>query len=252
MKAAFIIFLLFWPHCAYALSTEALCVKEKNISYPAPGLPPTAKTWGQSDVAAGLVASDCARWLPGDFKLDVALAGSFHYKGDAAGLLIRFGAISTLRGVRYWSVHDGRWLTLITNAFALNGPDSGPQRDFTMAKLENGRNLYFKQSDDRTPGPIVYRMRVETSSPTMLVVRITNITSVHFLFLSVFNPGDLQSVYVLKRLSPGTWSYFNLLGIRDKIGFATGGMGNSWINRSVAIYRHFVGIPTDQNPPLVH
>jgi hypothetical protein len=54
-------------------------------------------------------------------------------------------------------------------------------------------------------------MRVGNPDSKSLVVRVTNVSSVRFLLVSVVKPGDLQSVYVIERLSPRIWSYFNLV-----------------------------------------
>jgi len=65
----------------------------------------------------------------------VALAGRFSYRGSVDGLLARFGAISALAGIQYWSVTEGGWRTLITHAAALDGPDATrPRADFTLAR----------------------------------------------------------------------------------------------------------------------
>jgi hypothetical protein len=250
MIVLYLLFLLLWSTDAFPQNTTPLCASGTRISYPAPGFPPIAGTWSQGDNTAGRVAIDCTRWLQGNFKLNVALAASFDYAGSASNLLRRFGEISRLRGVRYWSIHDGRWETLITEADAVTDLTSERREDFNLDELNRGRDLYFQQSDNRTPGPIVYRMRIENRGSMSLVVRITNVSSVHFLLLSVFKPGDLQSVYVLERLSPGTWSYFNLLGIQNNMSFAAS-PANSWINRAFALYRHYTDIPTDQDPPFI-
>jgi hypothetical protein len=69
----------------------------------------------------------------------VALAARFSYGGSSDALLAHFGAISTLKGLRYWSVTEGGRRTLITSATA---------------------ELYFAQGDNRAAGDVVYRMRV--------------------------------------------------------------------------------------------
>jgi hypothetical protein len=94
-------------------------------------------------------------------------------------------------------------------------------------------------------------MQVELSSPKKLVIRIVNVSSIHLLMLPVFKPGDLESVYVIEQESHGTWNYLNLLGIDNNMSLIAASLESSSINRAVAMYRHFVGIPTDQNPPLL-
>jgi hypothetical protein len=65
--------------------------------------------------------------------------------------------------------------------------------------------------------------------------------------LPLFAPGDLLATYVLEKLSPGVWGYYSLSDARE--GVFGGRHEASYENRAVAIYRHMVGIPTDQEPP---
>ena len=251
MKFLFFLFLVLCPSGVLAQSKRPLCAIGSQIVYAAPGLPPVAVTWSQRDGTDGHISTECTHWLPRNFRLNLALTGSFKDEASSSILLTRFGEISTLAGVRYWSIHDGRWQTLITKAVAVDGPISGPRQDFTLDELRSGRDLYYQQSDNRTSGQIVYRMQVELSSPKKLVIRIVNVSSIHLLMLSVFKPGDLESVYVIEQESHGTWNYLNLLGIDNNMSLIAASLESSSINRAVAMYRHFVGIPTDQNPPLL-
>ena len=121
------------------------------------------------------------------------------------------GAISTLKGLRYWSVTEGGWRTLITSATALSGPDlDHPRPDFTLAEMPSGKELYFAQGDNRAGGDVVYRMRVGEVSPTRLIVAIENVTPVRRFMLTLFNPGDLQSLHFLERQGPNVWSHYGL------------------------------------------
>ena len=60
-----------------------------------------------------------------------------------------------------------------------------------------------------TSRPIIYRMHVAATSTTF-VVALENVTPVEFLMMTVFAPGDLQSVHFLTRTAPGVWSYYGL------------------------------------------
>ena len=72
----------------------------------------------------------------------VALAGSFRYDGEIDGLLARIGAISAKKGVRYWSTTEKNWQMLVTDAFALSGPEASLRRaDFKPAELAQGPGL---------------------------------------------------------------------------------------------------------------
>ena len=79
------------------------------------------------------------------------------------------------------------------------------------------------------------------------MVSVVNASPVRTLLVTLFAPGALQTTYFLDRLGPDEWGYFGLWGITT--GLLTGGHTASSINRAMALYRHFAGIPTDQEPP---
>ena len=216
-------------------------------SYAAPGEPPRIRSAQVQD----WTAPGCAGWVSARSTLLVGVAGSFQQDGGTDGLLAAFGRVSTLRGTRYWSVSDHGWRTLFTDAAALVGPDPARRRpDFTPAEMVEGSSLYFMQTDSRSSGQVVYRMRVLEKQPDRLVVAVDNVTPVRLLLLTLFAPGDLQSTFFLERRPPsGIWSYYGLWGIRTNA--LTSGHEASSINRAVTMYRHLAGIPTDQEPPAV-
>ena len=131
------------------------------------------------------------------------------FTGSVDALLARFGAVSALKGLKYWSVTEGRWLTLITKATALEGPDlDRPRSDFSLAEMRSGADLYFAQSENRAGGDVVYWMRVRDFGSNRLVVAIENASPVSRYLVTVFNPGDLASVHFLERRGPGVWGYY--------------------------------------------
>src|SRR4030095_9699049 len=84
-------------------------------------------------------------------KLVVALAGSFHFDGTIDELVARTGAISTLRGVRYWSVTDKIWRPLVIDASALSRLDPRSRRsDFATEEMTAGSELYYWENDSRS------------------------------------------------------------------------------------------------------
>ena len=120
----------------------------------------------------------------------MALAGQFRFDGNGEGLLARFGAISTLQGIHYWSVSDHQWRTLITHASALDSPDLTRQRaDFTTAEMKRGRKFYFAHDDNRTSGEVIYRLRVQELTLDRLVVTTENVSPVRKLMLRLAEPG---------------------------------------------------------------
>ena len=125
------------------------------------GEAPTVQTWDATTLAMSPAGGICSGWSTQPPRLVVAVAGRFRKPDDADGLLTRFGAISELTTVRYWSVTDGAWRPLVTSATALVDSASGqPRDDFSAAELRSGRNVYLRQQDGRSASTSVYRMRV--------------------------------------------------------------------------------------------
>ena len=180
----------------------------------------------------------------------IAIAGRLHETGGSTALLARLGAISRRRGIRYWSVTDQAWQPLITEAFAVTDSTGRTRRgDFQPDEMQPDVPLYSAERDSRSSGILIDRMRMIIRSPDRVVVSISNAAPVRAFILTLFAPGDLQTTYFLNRLGPDEWGFYGLWGITT--GALTGGHAASLVNRAMAAYRHFAGIPTDQEPPAV-
>jgi uncharacterized protein DUF6675 len=188
---------------------------------------------------ADWVAPTCTGWNSRDGVV-VAIAARFHYGGTRDDLLARFGAISTLLNVRYWSVTENGWRTLITRATALRGPDLSESRDdFTATELKTGKDLYFAETENRLGVPVIYRMRA-TAKGESIVITTENVSAVQKYMLPMASPGDLQSINYLTQITAGTWSYYALarsdappLGVFGVV------RNESYVNRALALYSHF-------------
>lgn len=222
--------------------------------YPeAPDAAPNIAFWHGDRLAAVArrLSASCAAAVTGTGRptLILALAGAFRHRGGADPLLARFGRVSALRTVRYWSVAGGRWLPMVDDAAALSRADPGERRpDFTVAEMKSGGDLYFAQRDNRSSGEVVYRLRVLESGPERVTLTIENASPVRFLLLTLFAPGDLRSTYVLQPIAQGVWGYYALVAVRA--GPMAQGHEASYANRAVAVYRHVAGVPTDGAPPV--
>jgi hypothetical protein len=205
---------------------------------------------GAAPTAAGWTPPACTGWRPLPSRALVAVAGRFRHDGGAEGLLARFGAVSSLTGVRYWSVTGGRWEGLFTDAAALSGPDPASRRpDFGAAEVASGANLHLVQDDNRSTGGVVYRMRAREAGPDRLVVETENVGPVRFLLLTLAGPGDLRAVHFLDRLGPGEWGYYGLARTGAGASPLAGGREASLANRAVALFRHLAGLPPGRGPP---
>jgi hypothetical protein len=172
----------------------APCKPGDPAPLPAFGDPENARNWHPRDIAATWSPSACIAWASQRFTVLTALAGNFKFGGSADDLLVRFGALSAWRGIQYWSVTDGRWDTLITDAAALDA--SNPRRrraDFTLAELKSGADLYFQQQDNRSSDAVVYRMKVEAIDINRLIITVENVSAVSLLIFTAYDAGDLKS-----------------------------------------------------------
>jgi hypothetical protein len=218
-------------------------------AYAEPGAAPNLKTW------IGVAARDwlppaCTGWPRVGAETMVALAGSFRHDGDIDALLARIGAISEKKGVRYWSTTEKAWKALVTDAFALSGPDLALRRaDFAAAHITQGQDLHYAQSDNRSSGKTVYRERVLALERERLFVVSENLSPVKMAMFTLYAPGDLQTAYFVERRSPGVWNFYSLTRTRAASSMMPTGGEASYINRAVAFYRFVAGIPTDQEPP---
>ena len=214
-------------------------------AYAEPGAAPTVQTW--HDLA---LESDgpCLGSLHGEMELVVALAGRFSHTGSLEDIASRIGEIAATEGLRYWSTTDGRWRPLISDAFALDGPDEDTSRgDFTAEEVLGGETLYFAQDDTRSSGLNLYGLTTRVATPERVVIEVVNLSRIRFLFATLFDPGDLVSVHFIEHLGKDVWGYYGLSGVRDGAGE---GHEKSFVNRAAAFYRFLIGVPADREPPL--
>ena len=228
----------------------APCGSDELTPYPPFADSPTARNWRVGEIPTMQAAVACIGWDEQRVSVLTALASRFRINGGVDEILARFAAQSAWRGIRYWSVSDHRWATLITDATALDSTNHQQRRaDFTLQELKSGTDLYFLQEDNRSSDAVIYRMRVMAIGPNRLVVTIENVSAVSLLIFTLFDPGDLQSTYFFVKLGPTDWGYYSLSGVREG-NMVIGNYESSYLNRAAAIYRHLVGIPGDQEPPM--
>jgi hypothetical protein len=151
--------------------------------------------------------------------------------------------------MRYWSTTHKQWQTLIENAQALTAAQTGNRRqDFTPDEMKEGQVLYLEQVDNLS-GTAIYRMHIAVASADRLVFDVENVSVMRYFFVTLFHPGEMQSIYFLDRESDSVWRYYSMVRTgRNASRLATGHAASS-INRAVAFYRSLIGIPTDQEPP---
>jgi hypothetical protein len=92
-------------------------------------------------------------------------------------------------------------------------------------------------------------MRLLENRPDRFVLAVDNATPIKFMLFTLFSPGAMQSVYFLERLGPDRWGYYSLLRAGAETSAMAAGHAGSYMNRAQALYRHFLGVSTDQEPP---
>jgi len=242
--------MLFCQACGYAqLRPQPPCGKEPVPPYPGLDDSPIVKFWSESDFGRDWRPPACTSWTAVGFSTLITTAARFRYSSGAEGLLRHIGAISELAGTRYWSTTHKQWRTLIVNARALDGSQPTQRReDFTPEEMTEGKVLYFEQVDNLS-GTAIYRMHIAEASADQLVFDVENVSVMRYFLVTLFHPGEMQSVYFLDRESDDVWRYYSIARTgRNASRLATGHESSS-INRAVAFYRSLAGIPTDQEPP---
>ncbi len=223
-----------------------------NVPYPPyPDIEasPDVGNWDRAKSSRDWTPPSCTGWTEAGFTTLTATAARFRNSTGPEGLLRRLGAISKLKGMRYWSTTHKRWRTLIVDAYALAGPDDDRAReDFSPGEMTEGETLYFHQEDNLT-GKAVYRMRILSASPDRLVIATENISAVRYLLMPVFPPGGVQAVTFLDRESEDVWRYYGIMRTGRNASRLTAGYTASAVNRAVAYYRYLADIPTDKEPP---
>ncbi len=209
------------------------------------GDPPTVGIWRDVELARD---EPCLSALRGRAKLAVVLSGRFGDSRSIEQIAARVGAISSTKGLRYWSATEGKWRTLVADAFALASQDMENRRaDFTPAEILSGRTLYFAQRDTRSTSLNTYSLTGRLLGKRRLAIEMVNLTAIRFVFFPLFEPKSLRSLHFFEMLEPGVWGYTGISAIRDG---SVEGYEKSLVNRAAAIYRFFRGIPADRDPPL--
>jgi hypothetical protein len=217
--------------------------------YPSLADSPAVKFWNISELGEHWRPPACTGWTGEGFSTLVTTAARFYHASGMDDLLLHSGAISSLAGMRYWSTTHKSWQTLIPDAYAVTGAEGNRRRqDFTLEELKAGSVLYFHQEDNLS-GKAIYRLHIAEATPDRLVFDVANVTLMKYLFVPLFHPGEMQSIYYLERESDAVWRYYSMARTGKNASSLTAGHEASWINRSVAFFRHVAGIPTDQEPP---
>jgi hypothetical protein len=161
----------------------------------------------------------------------------------------RFGAVCQLLGVQYWSTTDQAWRPRVSSAHATNVPNPfEPRADYSAAELATGQDRYYETTDTRSGRSVAYRLRLLLNQPGRVVIETANVEAIKKWGLTIYGPEGLDTMYFLDERSPGVWAYYSITRVLPR-NFLAEGHEKSYINRAVALYRHYVSLPTNAEPP---
>jgi hypothetical protein len=179
----------------------------------------------------------------------VTVASVLRTKESPGSLVERFGAISQLLSVHYWSTTDHEWRPLVSAASAIAASDSTRLRaDYSPAELAAGSDLYYRVADTRSGHATTYRLRLLENEHGRVVVETSNVEAIKQWGITLYAPKGLDTWYVLNERAPSVWAYYSITRILPA-SFLAEGHEKSFINRAVALYRHYLRLPTDAEPP---
>lgn len=195
---------------------------------------PAIESWSKLEWAA----PECLGWNDSRYRFVIAVAGRIE-ASDAASVRSRLGAVSTTRGLLYWSVTENAWRVLIKDAAALSGAQGGPRDDFAPDELREGATLYFVEKDNRSEEPVTYAMHVLESKPNRIQVETENVTPIKALLVTVFPPGTLRTAYIVTRIDSHTWGLYEISAATERASGLVSLGKTSYENRARAFFAHF-------------
>ncbi len=225
-----------------------ICGQGPPPAYPAPDQPVIVESWLAGGRRDG-PPPDCGGLASTDFELLVRLTASYASGDDLDQQLVRFGAVSQLRGMRYWSFSDHRRQTLIHDAYAVQGIGTPRARpDFSPAELKSGAELAFLHNDNRSGQMVPYRMRLLRHGADGFVLRVENAGDISMWGMTLVASREMQWAVSVERLGPGRWGYRSLLGLHSlRMGSAQQHRLSN-LSRAVAMFDLVSGRQTEVEP----
>jgi len=227
---------------------DASCRMSVQPQYAALDSPPIAQFTRTTGSAAGPVGSGCFA-KSDSVALWITVAGVVRTSDSWSNYLHRFGAITQLLSAQYWSTTEQKWRPLVSSAYAVSAVSAmQPRGDYSPAELATGGDRYYRITDTRSGRDITYRLRLRMSQPGRLTIETANVQPVKEWGITVYSFDGLHTVYFLNERSPGVWAYYSITRVLPR-SFLAEGHAKSYINRAVALYRHYVNLPTNAEPP---
>jgi hypothetical protein len=234
---------------AHAVGIEATCsYTDIHPTYPPPNAPPSVQVKELADGAVPPTGGACfananraATWITVSSVVRAPLSPD--------ELIKRFGAISKLPGVLYWSTTDQAWRPMVSAAMAVDSAGSAEARaDYSIDELAAGISHYYRVTDTRTYDSINYRLRMWASPAGQILVETANVDSIKKWGITLYKADGLHTLYYLNERSAGRWSYYSITRAVPAT-FLAKGHDKSYVNRAIALFRHYMGMPVTGEPP---
>jgi Family of unknown function (DUF6675) len=218
------------------------CGSQSHPAYPKQSGKLKIRIWKNKDLAPDWQPPACTGWQGREFSIMLAAVGRFNNPRGIRGILEKSAKISTLSGLRYWSVSRNEWATLIDEAYALKGPSRNQRRkDFALHELQIGRKYHYWQKEQTTAGEMIYHFRLLEKNPGRLVMTVENASPGEFLGITILGVGEGQHIYFFERLDKGVWGYYSLARINQRHDWFPI-PDASYANRATAVFRHFADL----------
>jgi len=206
-------------------------------SFAPAGGDPAMETWSSIDWRAPA----CLGWPASHYRFVIAVAGRVDGAADGE-LRRRLGAISAMKGLRYWSVTESGLRVLIKDAAAMSGPEGTARDDFAAGDVRAGAVLYFMEEDNRSSYPVTYRMRILEATADRIVADTENVSPIKS-FVTLFPPGTFRAAYLMTRIDARSWSLYAISAATDRASGMVSLGRESYANRARALFGYFAGKP---------
>lgn len=234
---------------AYSAQTaDALCGSTVQPEYAALNAAPIAQATHTKGDVPGPAGASCFTKAD-SAAIWITVASVIHTSDTWNALIGRFGAIAQLLGVQYWSTTEQKWRPLVSAAYATDAASSArPRRDYSAADLASGEDRYYEIADSRSERLVTYRLRLRSSAPGRVVLETANVDPIKKWGITFYPVEGLHTWYFLEERAPAVWSYYSITRVLPQ-NFLAEGHDKSYINRAVALYRHYAHLPTNAEPP---
>jgi hypothetical protein len=137
---------------------------------------------------------------------------------------------------------------MVSNAFAVGSARSEkPRADYSPDELSDGNPHYYRVTDTRTYDAINYRLRMWSSSGGHILVETTNVDPIKKWGITLYRADGLHTLYYLNERAAGIWSYYSITRAVPAT-FLAKGHEKSYINRAIALFRHYMSLPITGEP----